>query len=180
MKKRSISDLVKNAAPVTAKQRAKARLEFAKTIMKMRSDFERAKASPQWRAMGKLEASLRALRADPAINVSSPCSDLLDTVIDLLDLAWPHHSVEAIVQPLQKHFDHVKSVGAVTEKYAKDPKQAAKAAVKKQWEKWQSSPDEWGSKRSFAEDMQKLYPILKSEKGVSITRWCLKWERGED
>lgn len=109
MGKRSIVDLGKNATPVTAKMRAAGQLALSKTIVKMRDDFDRAKASPQWIAMEKLEAALKALRADPAINVSEPCSDLLDMTIGLLDQAWPHHPFEDIVQPLQKHFDSLKA-----------------------------------------------------------------------
>lgn len=178
--KRSIADLGKNAAPVADEMREACQLAFSKSIVSMRDDFERMKASPQWRAMEKLEASLKALRADPDINVSEPCRDLLDMVAELLDQAWPHHPIEDIVQPLQKHFDGVKSKKASDIRYQNDPKQAARLEVKNLWEKWQNNPDEWQGKTEFAKDMQLLFPILKSKGGVSITRWCVKWERGED
>lgn len=189
MKKRSISDLGKNASPVTAEireadktlpttaiseARREVQLLLDQPFQKMRDDFERLKASPQWRAMAKLEAALHALRADPDINVSEPCTDLLDMVTELLSRAWPHHPIEDIVQPMQKHFDSVKGKQAVDVRYQNDPKQAAKADVKLCWETWQNNPDEYESKEDFARYMRDRFPILKSVR--KITNWCRDWK----
>ncbi len=176
--KRSIADLGKSASTAADDMRAAGQLAFAQSIVKMRDDFERTKAGPQWRAMEKMEAALQTMRADPEINVSEACTDLLDTVIELLDRAWPHHSIEDIVHPLQKHFDHIKSAEAVSARYAKDPKQAARDIVKQQWVTWQNNPADYEGKADFARDMQAQFPILKNTR--SITRWCVGWERGED
>jgi len=178
MKKRSLSDLLRNAPPVTNEMRAAGQLAFAKTIVKMREDFEKKKATPQWRAMEKLEAAFKALRADPDINVSESCTDLLDVVIELLDRAWPHHPIESIVQPLQKHFDGVKAKNAVDVRYQKDPKQAAKLAVEQCWKTWQNNPDDYDSKQDFAKFMREQFPVLKSDR--KITDWCRLWEKKQD
>ena len=200
MKKRSIADLGKNCAPVTPAMREAELLAINQRVMtpehyaaqervrmreyllllinqpfvEMRENFEKIKASPQWRAMEKLQAGLCALRADTEINVSESCADLLDTVLELLDRAGSHDPIDRIIQPLQKHFDHVKSSEAAEAKYANDPKQAAKVLIKNCWEAWQNNPRDYDSKEDFAKDMKAQFPILKSIR--KITNWCREWE----
>lgn len=106
--KQSLADLIRCAGPVTPEIRKAA----SDSHQKIKDDWERTKATPEYRAMEKLEAALRMLKNDPEISVSEPCTDVLDLVIELLDRAWHHHDLQTIISPMQKHFDGVKSKDA--------------------------------------------------------------------
>jgi hypothetical protein len=54
-----------------------------------------------------------------------------------------------------------------------DPKQLAKIAVKKDWEKWQITPADYAGDGEFAQDMLLNYEALKSKAVIKI--WCKKW-----
>lgn len=107
--KKSIADLIRRAGPTTPEMRAAAVIASLDDHQKMMADWNRTKASPQWRAMERLHAALHELKNDPEISVSEPCTDVLELVLDLLKQAWPHHDLARIVSPMQKHFDGVKS-----------------------------------------------------------------------
>lgn len=111
-KKRAMWELLGASRPPTDAEKLAGRLEQAAAFQRMAIEWEHTKGSPEWKAMEKLEAALRGLRADPEITASEPCTDLLDMMIDLLDRAWPHHDVQRIVAPMKKHFDGVKSKDA--------------------------------------------------------------------
>lgn len=113
--KRSLSDLLRNSTPVTPEMKEAAVLASVESVKKMQSDWDLTRASPQWLAMQKLEAAIGALKLDPEITASETCTDFLNLMSELLEKAWPHHDVQSIVAPMQKHFDGVKSKDA-TEK----------------------------------------------------------------
>ncbi|MDB0564811.1 hypothetical protein AB6Q13_00755 [Ralstonia solanacearum] len=64
---------------------------------------------------------------------------------------------------------------AATARHAQDPKQADKAFVKACWERWQSCPEDYGSKAAFARSMLDKCEHLTSQK--QIEDWCRAWER---
>jgi len=113
--KRSLSDMLRDVVEGTPEIRIAAQLEYQHSMKKMKADMGRVMADPNWRAMEKIEAAIKAMKLDPDIAVSEACVDFLDLMGDLLDGAWPHHSLARIVAPMQKHFDGVKSKDA-TEK----------------------------------------------------------------
>ena len=104
---------------MTPEMKEAAVLETVASVKKMQSDWDQTRSSPQWLAMQKLEAAIGALRLDPEIAVSETCTDLLDLMSELLEKAWPHHDVQSIVAPMQKHFDGVKSKDATEKLKAK-------------------------------------------------------------
>lgn len=110
--KQSFADLIRRAGPVTPKMRKAAALESLNVHEKFIEDWKQTIASPEWRAMEKLETALRDLKNDPEISISEPCTDVLELVLDLLEQAWPHHDLQRVVAPMQKHFDGVKSKDA--------------------------------------------------------------------
>ena len=110
-KHKSFADLIRRSG--SAPQSAPA---LPASYQKIKEDWERTKASQEWRAMEKLEAALRALKNDPEISASEPCKDVLELVIDLLDRAWPNQDLQTIVSPMQKHFDGVKAAEASRKK----------------------------------------------------------------
>ncbi|WP_186184494.1 hypothetical protein [Burkholderia gladioli] len=61
-------------------------------------------------------------------------------------------------------------------RYLKDPKQLAKAEVKKLWELWRLDASRYPSKAAFARDMVEKFDELKSSK--KIEDWTREWERG--
>jgi len=114
-------------------------------------------ATPRRVTMAELEAQERVkLRAERV-------------EVDLQDAENQGHE-KAVLRAISKK--------GASAKYANDPKQAAKEIVKQQWKTWQSNPDDYKDKTDFARDMQAQFPILKSI--VTITRWCVGWERGDD
>ncbi len=60
-------------------------------------------------------------------------------------------------------------------RYSKDPKQRAKAEVKKLWEMWRCDPSRYPSKAAFARDMLDKFDELKSSK--KIEDWVRAWEK---
>lgn len=75
------------------------------------------------------------------------------------------------------NFLHIRSTQnseAAAIRHAKDPKQAAKRAVKEHWESWQQDPTKYSAKEKFAYAMLDEFPELKS--AAVITRWCREWE----
>ncbi|WP_155624979.1 hypothetical protein [Burkholderia vietnamiensis] len=60
-------------------------------------------------------------------------------------------------------------------RYSKDPKQRAKAEVKKLWEMWRRGPSRYPSKAAFARDMLDKFDELKSSK--KIEDWVRAWEK---
>lgn len=60
-------------------------------------------------------------------------------------------------------------------RYSKDPKQMAKAEVRKMWELWRHDPSRYPSKAAFARDMIDKFDELKSTKKVED--WVRGWER---
>jgi len=60
-------------------------------------------------------------------------------------------------------------------RYSKDPKQRAKAEVKKLWEMWRLDLSRYPSKAAFARDMLDKFDELKSSK--KIEDWARAWEK---
>ena len=58
---------------------------------------------------------------------------------------------------------------------AADPKQHAKKAVKKLWERWIEKPSLYPSKAAFARSMLREFAVLESHK--SIEDWTTTWSR---
>lgn len=93
--------------PPTEEEKLAGLKGFYAVIKRMKADLDQLRASPEWRAMEKLEAGIAALLADPEISVNEGCKDLLEMIQELLDRAWPHHSAGEIIAPTRAHFNAI-------------------------------------------------------------------------
>lgn len=109
----------------------------------------------------------RMERIDSAIN--ELMSALYTIAADIED-----HSDHAHAQLKQQKNARVRGAKA---KLAKDPKQAAKAQVKKHWEKWKSGalPKRIRTTEQFAIECMRLWPELTSVK--VICGWSATWNK---
>lgn len=106
--KRSMREVLGARRPATEAEKHADRLSFAASVQRWQAEFAELQTTPDWRAMDKLTAGIAALKDDPEIAASEGCKDLLDTLQELLDRAWPHQDIKKIVSPMQAHFDGVR------------------------------------------------------------------------
>lgn len=75
----------------------------------MSQEWEQTKASPEWRAMEKMQAGLAAMRTDPEIACHEGLRDVLEALQELIERARLHDDAASILEPLQKHFNTERS-----------------------------------------------------------------------
>ena len=117
--KRAMWEALGATRPATEAEKHAARLNFASDVQRWKTELDELRATPDWRAMAKLEAGIAALKADPEIAASEACNELLDMLQELLERAYPHDDVQKIVAPMQAHFDGERSKKALAEKQKK-------------------------------------------------------------
>lgn len=121
--KRSMWEALGATRPATEAEKHAARLSFAADVQRWKAEWDALQATPEWRAMEKLQAGIAALQEDPEIAANDMCKELLDMLHELLQRAWPHHDVTTVVAPMQAHFDGERSKKALNKKQEKKEKE---------------------------------------------------------
>ena len=117
--KRPMWEVLGATRPATEAEKHAARLSFAADVQRWKAEWDALQATPDWRAMEKLQAGIAALQEDPEIAANDMCKELLDIFHELLQRAWPHHDVTTVVAPMQAHFDGERSKKALSKKQEK-------------------------------------------------------------
>lgn len=69
-----------------------------------------------------------------------------------------------------------RAVYSAMKKLAADPKQKAKADIKKRWELWQKGEASHKNQTAFVRAMSDIYLDLNHD---TISGWCRKWKKGQ-